>query len=274
MRRPKATNSPIDKQRISDWVVRFSGYRQDITPRRVAAWMDQFTSTDRDLAARVLDCVNYVSHASMDDAFRRILARLSGWDRTKERRVGKWRFVGFSRAAGESGEAMLHKFRSATGLSSDRYNELFINKRDLVQENLTTADTVVFVDDFAGTGQQVCNGWRDVMAELLPGAPAAYLVLVATSVTASQRIRSGTPLKVESNILLRDDDNIFSPDCTHFTGAEKQNILLYCRRANRRKPQGFGNCGFVIVLAHKTPNNSIPILHAASQKWVPLFPRA
>jgi len=46
----------------------------------------------------------------------------------------------------------------------------------VLKENLGPDDTVVFVDDFAGTGNQVCTGWREVMEELLPGEPNIYLM--------------------------------------------------------------------------------------------------
>jgi hypothetical protein len=214
-----------------------------------------------------------MTHQEMEDAFRILASRLTGWDRAKTRRTGKWRFVAFSKAAGESGDVMLHKWRSALGLSGSRHDELFIHRSDLVHEQLSTEDSVVFLDDFAGTGQQVCKGWRETMAELLPGSPRAYLVLVAASNVARDKIVTETRLQVEAKILLRERDNIFSTKCKHFTTSDKNTLLGYCARADRKRPRGFGNCGFVIVLAHKTPNNSIPILHVNHSSWVGLFPR-
>jgi hypothetical protein len=221
----------------------------------------------------VLDAVTYVGHAAIEDAFRKIAGQLPGWDRRKTSREGKWRFVAFSRASGESGDTMLHRWRSAAGLSGRQYDELFIGKRDLLREGLTAEDTVVFLDDFAGTGRQVSEGWRDVMAELLPGKPTTYLVLVAVSEAAKQRISRETPLRVESGVLLKREDDIFSPECPHFSAQERQAVLRYCVTADGRHPRGFGDCGFVIVLAHKTPNNSIPILHVRHSRWEGLFPR-
>lgn len=273
MRRPRPAGTPIDARRLSTWIQRFSGYRREATQSRIRQWVAQFDPDDRDLAARLLDCVAYVTNEAMDNAFRQIIARLPGWDPVRSRRRGRWRFVAFSMAAGESGDMMLHKWRSATGLSSSDYDELFIHKSELLGEQLNTDDTVVFVDDFAGTGDQVCEGWDAVMAELLPGSPTAYLVLVAASRVAKSRIRSETPLQVESRLLLGESDNLFSPRCRHFSGHEKTRLLNYCLRASVTHPRGFGNCGFVIVFAHRTPDNSIPVLHAKHQTWVGLFPR-
>ena len=273
MRRPKRAGIPIDAKRLSGWRQRFPGYRREVTRRRTLAWINQFDADDHDLAARLLDCIAYVTHEAMDDAFRTIIARLPGWNLVKSKRRGKWRFVAFSIAAGESGDMMLHKWRSATGLSAGNHDELFIHKSELLNEQLGGGDTVVFVDDFAGTGDQVCEGWHEVMAELLPGSPSTYLVLVAASRIARRRIRSETPLRVESRFLLEEDDNIFSPDCVHFAGDEKGRLLDYSARADAGHPRGFGDCGFVIVFAHRTPDNSIPVLHANHQGWVGLFPR-
>lgn len=263
----------MDSRRIAGWVARFAGYRWNVTPARIQTWLQQFHTADQDMAARVLDAVQFVTHQAMEDAFRLMLSRLSRWDKAKSRRIGKWRFVAFSRAAGESGDTMLHKWRSATRLGPSRYDDLFINKRDLVREELGPNDTVVFLDDFAGTGRQVCKGWSEVMAELLPGEPRIYLVLVVLGRDARQRISSETPLRVISSVKLKEGDNIFSTRCTHFTRPEKDTLLQYCRRANRRDPKGYGDCGLVIVLAHKTPNNSIPVLHTEHDNWTALFPR-
>ena len=273
MRKPKERGKRIDKNRIDQWVVRFPGYRQEVTARRISDWIAQFAASDGDLAARVLDCVHYVTYQSIEEAFQQLLEHLDGWNRDENRRTGTWRFVAFSRAAGESGDTMLHKWRTATKMTGKKYNALYINKADLLRENLGPHDTVVFLDDFAGTGDQVCKGWKEVMEELLPGEPTIYLILVAVTTKASQRIGKETPMKVVSHMKLRDDDNIFSTECKHFTATEKVNLLTYCRRADRRDPKGYGACGLVIVLAHKTPNNSIPILHAKHNRWVGLFPR-
>ena len=273
MRQPKDRGKPIDNIRIAQWVARFPGYRQEVTADRVRNWVQQFTSADRDVAARVLDCVYFVSHESSEEAFRNILHRLDGWDSNEKNRRGRWRFVAFSKAAGESGDTMLHKWRAATGMTGSKYDELYIHKSDLLRENLGPEDSVVFLDDFAGTGTQVCTGWREVMEELLPGVPAVYLVLVAVTQMAQQRISVETPMQVVSHIKLKDDDDIFSTGCEHFTSQEKRALLRYCRRANNQHPKGWGDCGLVVVLAHKTPNNSIPILHANHGQWVGLFPR-
>lgn len=273
MRQPQAVGTPIDAERLAEWIDRFGGYRRNVTRGRINAWLEQFDSEHRDLAARLLDAVEFINNQEIESGLSAALDGLPGWDKAKKRRNGVWRFVAFSRTAGESGDTMLHKLRSSAGLSSARYDELFVNKRDLLSENLGPEDSVVFVDDFAGTGQQVCTGWTEVMEELLPGAPRVYLLLVAASRAALTRITRETPIEVRNSLSLGPEDNIFSNTCNRFSRRDKNSLRAYCRRANQRIPYGYGGCGFVVVLAHKTPNNSIPVLYATQGNWQGLFPR-
>ena len=272
MKRPMRRQSRITNQRMASWTTVFSGYRHGVTEQRIDRWLEQFMPGDRDLAARILDCVEFVTPEQMTAAFRSMLACIPGWHRDESRRQGKWRFVAYSASAGESGDSMLHKFRMANELTGRRYNELFVYKRDLIRQKIGPQDTVIFVDDFAGTGDQVCANWPE-MQELLPQNPTIYLFLIAASTHARTRIANETHLEVLPHIELTDGDNVFSPRCSHFTPAERTTLVRYGKRADKRIPKGYGDCGMVIVFAHNCPNNSIPILHAYHREWEGLFRR-
>jgi len=280
VRKPKARGKPIDIGRIQSWLDRFYGYRVTVTDERVRIWLANFGDKDRDLGARVLDAVTFINSEDMEVTIREMVGRLPGWHRSKARRLGKWRFVAFSISAGESGDSMIHRSRTALRLTGRQFDELFIYRADLLREELGPNDSVVFFDDFAGTGQQACQAWRGdpdtrvpALAELLPGDPKTYLILIAAGQRAINRIGQETKLNVFTKHVLGPADNIFSEDCYHFTPPEKDSLLTYCKRADHKWPRGYGNCGFVIVLAHKTPNNSIPVLRASHDQWKGLFPR-
>ena len=102
----------------------------------------------------------------------------------------------------------------------------------------------------------------------------AGLLLVVAGNEALNRIQSQTVLEVRCGTELDSSDNIFSPACRHFSIRQKETILEYCKKASRKNPKGWFSCGFVVVTAHKTPNNSIAILHANNNKWSGLFPRS
>ena len=261
MKEPSPRNTPIDMARMIAWTDDFTGYRYTITEQRIDRWLNQFDEDHRDIAARVLDCVDFISHEQMVQAFREILNSLEGWHRDESQRQGKWRFVAFSGSAGESGDSMLHKFRLANGLNGRIYDNLFIHRSDLLRENLGADDTIVFVDDFSGTGKQATDAWKDYLHEIMPEGPDVYLILVAASIDARDKINQETGLTAYPYIELNSGDNFFSRNCRCFSDKEKHIILEYCRRADRQNPKGRGDCGFVIVFAHTCPNDSIPILH-------------
>lgn len=273
MRAPRPPGTPIDAVRRAEWLGAFQGYRVAVTPDRVSNWLSQFAEAHRDAAARVLDCVSFVKGEDIEEEFRNLAANLPGWNRDQTKRSGKWRFLAFSKSAGESGDTMLHTFRTALKLSGKQFDDLFIHKSELLTEDLGPDDSVVFIDDFAGTGNQAVAAWNGFLRELLPEEPSAYLMLVAAGRRGVNRIHGETSLEVRTQRILEDEDDVFANACTHFSSADRETLLRYGRRADSRNPRGYLDCGFVLVLAHKTPNNSLPILHANHPRWRGLFPR-
>lgn len=273
MKRPRPPGSPIDAGRVHGWLADFAGYRVNVNEGRIDRWLAQFEERHRDTAARLLDTVDFITNEQIAAAYRQALGSLPGWHLTAARRRGRWRFVPFSFSAGESGDSMLHVFRVANGLQHHRYNELFVHLRDLPGEELGPDDSVVFVDDFSGTGDQAVRNWKEALAELLPEEPSVFLVLYAAGVEARRRINQETKLSVVAHAILGHADNVFHDRCRHFTAADKGALLDYCNRAHSREPRGYGACGFVLVFAHRCPSNSIPILHVSNRRWEGLFRR-
>ena len=273
MRRAKDRGAPRDAARFTGWAQAFAAYRHAVDEGRLDRWLKQFTP-DEDLAARLLDCVDFITYDQITSAFKCVLKGLNGWHRQKSKREGKWRFVAFSSHSGESGDAMLHQFRVANGMATHHFDSLFISRSDLLREPLEAEDTVVFVDDFSGTGDQATKAWTEMFQELLPGEPKCYLVLVMASATAVKKICGETGMVAVPHITLGARDYLFSTRCTQFDEAEKAKIFGYCERADKKKPKGYGECGFVVVFSHRCPNNTVPIFHAEHSKWHGLFRRS
>jgi hypothetical protein len=270
MKHARPRGEAIDGSRLRSWRENFQSYRHTINDNSIDRWLEQFRPADKDLAARILDVIEFISSEQISSAFRQILAQLPGWHTDKKRRVGQWRFVPFSRSSGESGDSMVHKFRHANNLASAKYSELFVYRSELM--DLTEKDTVVFIDDFSGTGNQVTDSWER-LHEYVPGGPLIYLVLVGVNSKAREKIQAETDLQVVSHFDYGESDNLFSGRCRQFTPLEKERILEYCTRADRFEPRGKGDCGMVLIFSHNSPNNSIPILHKFNARWEGLFRR-
>jgi len=279
------SGAPIDARRYRRWISRFGSYRAGITNVTVESWLEQFDAEDHDLAARILDAVEYYGQSDIHAAYRQALGSLNGWHRLASKRKGQWRFAAMSGSAGESGDAMLYQFRIANGLDSRSLNPLFVSRSDLFRQpllpdgdpqKLGSDDVVVLLDDFSGTGTQVCDAWNNPQTSfgaLLAGVGKVYLIVVAASKVAKKKISSETEICLFPAHELRESDNVFSELCTHFTREDRAKLARYGEIANRKFPRGFGDSGFVVVFQHRSPNNTIPILHADHSKWTGLFPR-
>jgi hypothetical protein len=258
-------------ERMRSWLDEFRNYRHVVTEARVERWLDQFDLPDIDLGARVLDCVDFIANEKIAAAYRSGLRSLPGWHDTPRRRRGAWRFAAFSSSPGESGDAMLHRFRHANNLTSRANNSLFLYRRDLLTSGLRAGDTIVFVDDFSATGQQVVRSWP-MIEEVLPEGPDVYLLLVAATADAIKRIGNETDIRVQADVLLGPADAVFSTSCSRFTADEKAVLRRYCARAETPSSARFGAAGYVTVFAHGCPNNTLAILQGGGG-WEGLFRR-
>jgi hypothetical protein len=167
---------------------------------------------------------------------------------------------------------MLHCFRVANELDRRRHDGMFIHRSEIVSARLSSDDTLVLVDDFSGTGTQACSSWK-LFQELLGGEPRVFLVLVGVARNALGRIRAETDLLTAFGFELTEADDVFHEECPHFSRRDKEAILGYCRRVQPGNPRGYGGCGYLIVFAHRCPNNTVPILHATNANWEGLFRR-
>lgn len=285
MKRPLVPGTPIDAKRYRRWIDQFGSYRAGIINVFIQSWLNQFDASDQDLAARVLDAVDFYGQNYIHAAYRNALTSLEGWHKTASKRKGRWKFAAMSGSAGESGDAMLYQFRVANSLDAKPMNELFVSRSDLFRlanlpdndpHKLGKDDVVVLLDDFSGTGTQVCEAWNDPetsFGALLAGVGKVYLIVAAASKSARKRIKDETGISFVSGHELHEGDNVFSDHCKHFTKTDRTKLLHYGTIADKKHPKGFRNCGFVVVFQHRTPNNTIPILHADHSRWTGLFPR-
>lgn len=257
--------------KLSEWEKRFKYYRRPPDIADIVAWLELFRPEDRSTAEKVLENINLISESEIHVGYHEALAKLPGWDRNQKRRKGRWYFVGFG-GQGESGAHMARIFREANHMASDRFNHLFCTARDLPSLNLTALDNVVFIDDISGSGQQVCTLWP-IIHELVASDAKCYLILTVATTDAVAKIRELTELMVEAKYILGPEHNVFHTSSDTFDPAEKATLERYCITADPSNPKGYGSCGLLVVLSHKTPNNSLPIIHVNAPHWKGLFPR-
>ncbi|MBZ9676100.1 hypothetical protein [Mesorhizobium sp. ES1-1] len=273
-KRAPAENDKVElasEEQLVGWVERFSDYRHRPSKKALLAWLERFLPEHVIIGHKLLDAVQVVSEMEIHQGYKDALADLGGWSKSAKERAGRWYFVGVG-SAGESGPAMLRMFREANGLTSDSWQSFFITAKDLPRLALSAFDHVVFVDDFAGTGNQMVDYWP-IMEELVASEAKCYLLLTAVTTDAAKAIKDKTELELRASITLEKCKNVFSEECKIFTDDEKAALEKYGKIAWKDHPRGFGGCGLTLVLSHKTPNNTLPVLHANHDRWEGPFPR-
>lgn len=275
MRAPRPANTPVNNKRMLRWIGEYGAYRHTVTRVAIENWLRQFSPGDQDLAARVLDAIEFYGQDRIAAGYRRALRSIPGWNLDRRQLRGKWRFAPFSQSAGESGDSMLHQFRLANGMDGAAYREMFIHTSEIARQGLGAEDTLVLVDDMTATGDQVCKAWMDFFSELVAGAGRVYLIVIVAGKEAKGRIdkETNSTLSLVPVRQMEGRDGLYSNECTHFSQADKDRILAYSRRAHPAEPKGHGDCGYLLVFQHRCPNNCIPILHRSTRRWDALFPR-
>lgn len=258
-------------EQLASWTDRFGVYRMRPTKDALIQWLGRFDPADLPIAHKLLESVIIVSEVEIHEGYRTALDGLPGWSKSSKQRRGRWYFVGAG-SAGESGPAMLRLFREANSLQHDGWQSFFVTAKELPALNLSAFDQCVFVDDFAGTGTQMVAYWPFIQ-ELVASEAKYYLLLTAATRSAADNIRENTDLELRSFLTLGPETNVFSEESALFSDEERDALERYGKQAWKSYPRGFGNCGLTLVLSHKTPNNSLPILHANHEGWVGPFPR-
>ncbi|MBY5516211.1 phosphoribosyltransferase-like protein [Rhizobium leguminosarum] len=266
-----AVKELASEKQLATWTERFGVYRMRPTKDVLMHWLERFDPADLPIAHKLLDAVVIVSELEIHQGYKAALEGLPGWSKSSKNRQGRWYFVGAG-SAGESGPAMLRLFREANSLQHEGWQPLFVTAKDLPGLNLSAYDHCVFVDDFAGTGKQMVDYWP-LMQELVASEAKCYLLLTAVTSCAADVIQKNTDLELRSFLTLGPDANVFADESDLFSEEERAALDKYGKRAWKSHPRGFGSCGLALVLSHKTPNNSLPILHANHENWIGPFPR-
>lgn len=262
----------VTQAMLNEWVTQFSIYRRAPSQQHILAWLSLFSQADQSIAIRILDNLLLISETKIHAGYREALDSVPNWNGAANQRTGRWYFCGYANHAHESGPVMLRMFAEANRLMKPSQNSMFVTPRELPELKLTAADTLVFVDDVSGSGKQVVDYWP-LMSELIASEARTFLILTAATQTALNAIASNTELKVIAQHVIDDTGNVFHNNCTFLTAAEKTKLRTYCKKADAKNPKGFGDCGLLLVLSHKTPNNTIPIIHVHHTRWQGLFPR-
>ncbi len=248
---------------IDDLALRFADYQigGGYDRSRVISWLRVFQGQHRELGLRLAECVNYYSTASLIGLLRKLHQSIQ--NEIAELRIAEDEFcyLPLGRTA-ESGQVIASLFRNSNSLQSQANR--FIQTTDIMEVVFKYEDPAVFfLDDFIGTGKQVCDLWEEVLSQIvLPGYGHYYVCVAVAFSDGVTRIHDNTPLKVLAAQTLDSRNTLLSTSNTKFNRTQKSTLKRYCETIGN-EPLGFGELAALVSFAHGTPNNAPSVIRGS-----------
>ena len=262
---------------------------QAITEDRVRSWLRQFGATvNQRLAFTLLQGVKFYSTGLVREKLREAHSIVVRGTR--------------SRVSGERVRRdILVSHLGGVGKSSAQYARLYADENRIAKDNVVSPENIpaalkskhcqslVFVDDFIGTGKTARRSIREIVENFGPeieSSPVSVHVIALTGFNRGSRLVENTLADIAESWELNICDPIdesqgpFAEGSTIFVDVEERErarrLIEECgRRSLPKTPLGFGDCAALVVFDSSCPNNSLPVLWASeSETWLPLFRRS
>ena len=267
-------------------------------------WLLNFSNEELRFAVHLLNAFLYFSQVLVDQLFASAFQRLSidmhrGGDTPQDIR-GAWRqfcdTVLITRVTGEepndtdSGFHFLRMARQVLGIPEAR----ILGPRETLSELLTHGSRpVVFVDDFAGSGNQFIATWRReilvdrstvmsfnrLASSIMRDVSFYYCPVVATEL-AEANIKSSCPsVRLSPAHFLSLRYSALSKDSLIWPPQLRDMGIAFLEEASARagipsgKWKGFEGLGLALAFEHGVPDATLPLFHWDKGGWRPLIER-
>ncbi|MHA6965823.1 phosphoribosyltransferase-like protein [Zobellella denitrificans] len=279
-----------------------SGYWEEIDKIKLRGWLTNFkTAEERYFSACMLDALVFRTRKMVDASFRDIASskipkflyqngveindNLDNWiDRITAGDNVPFRFIAIENVdnkTGKSGSLVIRSIKESLDLAghlTPPYEKIPKIPKDV--------NFLVFVDDFAGTGEQFDSFFKEKIKPLLRLNMKILYTPLAAHKRAIEYIKNKnkqvTILPVET---LSDEDSFFHPINNSFRGDGKNTVedakkfyLNICRKngfENERYLLGKGDQSLCFAFYFSTPNNNLKLLYhkKPGHRWINLLHR-
>ncbi len=271
------------------------------TPR-VERWLGNFLPDELPFAEALLEAFIYLNDQMIDRLFASAFHNLSGGDlgsgASYASRQAEWqRFRGdvhITHVTGEepnssdSGYAFARRARMS--LLVDQ-SHIFPPDEALRQQLVAGPTPLIFVDDFAGSGNQLLDTWtrevvvgtvrRSFAATAQAGVlgPVFYCLPVITSYALERLAVHAPDVSVRAAHVLSANYGAGHPDSLLFPAALLADKDGFLRQVTARAfgpnedPLGFHGLGLALAFEYGPPDATLPIVWKEHRSWTALVPR-
>lgn len=237
---------------------RFRRYRpQRVTPTSIIRWLRQYPENERKLVKKA---ALYLRHVSEDAMVSSLLERNTALLRELKNANISFKnviYVSIS-DAGSSSHLILNLLRDAARLENLGCQLIDGGSAQKLHETTTRlgSGAVIFVDDFAGSGDQFC-GQHSVIGSYIVGNFSQYFLLHTICEEAMAPIRN-TGVEIWHHQIHQRQERPLNSASTALSVSERNTLIS---RANKiaKKGLGYKNLASMVVFERNAPN-SVPTL--------------
>ena len=173
--------------------------------------------------------------------------------------------------AGSSSSVMLNLLRNRANL--ERRNAIFLDHKDVLTIHRTTMrlgrGAIVYVDDFAGTGNQFMRSRRNVR-QYVAGTFSEYLLLSCVCEEAKRKIEKAG-VEIQSWLVHKKAERPLSGFSTLLDEQKRERILQVSQNIwGPRKAMGYRRLATNVIIYHNSPN-STPLVFRGDLYQAPYF---
>jgi hypothetical protein len=246
------------------------GYHQMI--ERTVRWFENFKRSEFELALLIYKNIKYYAERDIDELLDKMASALK---RLFKNDLHNVIFSGLGNSSAGSGEQFLYRLNQRLMLPQRNF------PKDFRQETDNSA-AIVFIDDIVGSGNQATRYYKKNLGSV--ELDTYYFTLLAYE-SGLEKIRTETGFKnVITSSILNESHKAFSDNSEIFPQHLVEKIKAIAEHYGEKLyplgPLGYDESQALIVFAHNTPNNTLPIIWAGDHNeksieypWNPLFER-
>jgi hypothetical protein len=266
-----------------------------LSEERIRAWLNQFsTNIEQRLMFRILQKFVFYHHSA-------IRVRLN--EAHEMVRAGSRRYI---KQRERKREDILVSYLDGPGKSGATYASLYVEQAEIVKGNVIERGrlrnvlsaiarrprdeqphTLVFIDDFIGTGESACKCFKQINAQcgdlLRASQLRIFFITLSGFEQGKQKIEEvlreiNLNVRVRVCELLGEENKCFSESSSLFSEIlerERAKTIAYRYGVTLvpDHPLGYGECQAAIAFEDSCPNNTLPIFWSDAHGWIPLFKR-
>lgn len=263
-------------------------------------WLDNFLESERPYAIHLLNSFTHFNQEIVNQLFVSAFQLLSCEVVPDDASVGEAERVwaefrnrvlitpvsGENPSPADSGYRYASKARDLLDI---RASQLVTHEEALEAMVSDTAQPVIFVDDFVGSGQQILTHWErqvtvngtalsfSIAAQGGVG-PAYYCCALATDYGVGRISTAGLPLTVQAGNTLPLNASATAADSLVWPNSECTNGVAFLHEANARagieaSALGFHDLALTVGIEGRAPDATLPIFLWDRNDWAPLFRR-